>query len=241
MSRSIQADELTIVVGASLRLLYNYTRNYALMYPNATQLLVRCDMSFFWSSAEATASAVTSPQLWPKDWLTGFVSQESRLAPLVEVLASLGCIPQILLPNANSTGLRLEPQKTPKILCHSMSNGTFLRIIKSSIFLTVFFSNGRWLSPDGHFTKGAAATHASFIRISRKNSKHCERDSAWFFTWKGKSSSKNQRISGSCQKSVQKDHSGNYNLPYLVCCSNSPVSLRHEDIPGHCPGITATS
>lgn len=68
-----------------------------------------------------------------------FVSQEARLAPLVEVLASLGCIPQILPPNVNSTGLRLEPRKIPKVLVHSMSNGMLLQLSEISISLTVYF------------------------------------------------------------------------------------------------------
>ncbi|KAF8872591.1 hypothetical protein BD779DRAFT_1572350 [Infundibulicybe gibba] len=89
-------------MGARFAHLQKYTKIYEELYPTATQILIRSSPSFFWSS-EATANA--------------------RLAPVAQILGSLGCClysgPKISLPNR----VKLPKFDQPRILVHAFSNG----------------------------------------------------------------------------------------------------------------------
>ncbi|KAF8549539.1 hypothetical protein OG21DRAFT_580439 [Imleria badia] len=88
-------------MGALTRHLENYSRKYAELYPHATQIIVKCAPSFFWTSTRA---------------------QLSRLLPVVEALEALECIPSINTTTQESTRVR------PRVLVHSFSNGGGLQL-----------------------------------------------------------------------------------------------------------------
>ncbi|PPQ83502.1 hypothetical protein CVT25_006992 [Psilocybe cyanescens] len=90
--------EADTLVGARLSHLTKYSNTYSELYPGATQILVRSEASFFWSS-QATKTAY--------------------LEPAVEALESLGC----LIPLSKTTKSALSMQPSPSILVHAFSNG----------------------------------------------------------------------------------------------------------------------
>jgi hypothetical protein len=49
------------LVGAQLPHLYKYTKIYDGLYPEATQILIRCHPSFFWSTENYRVSTVPQP------------------------------------------------------------------------------------------------------------------------------------------------------------------------------------
>ncbi|KAF9223324.1 hypothetical protein BS17DRAFT_781692 [Gyrodon lividus] len=83
-------------MGALTRHLKNYTRPYAELYPNATQILVKCDPSFVWTSEEA---------------------KQKRLFPVVETLETLGCLP------SSKDSVQEANRVRPRVLVHAFSNG----------------------------------------------------------------------------------------------------------------------
>ncbi|KAH7884786.1 hypothetical protein F5I97DRAFT_1811979 [Phlebopus sp. FC_14] len=87
-------------MGAHLRHLQNYTRSYTELYPNATQILVKCDPSFLWSSESA---------------------KQRRLLPVVEALGTLGCLPP--KPDSVEGKQGLLTGARPRVLVHAFSNG----------------------------------------------------------------------------------------------------------------------
>ncbi|EGN99311.1 hypothetical protein SERLA73DRAFT_182241 [Serpula lacrymans var. lacrymans S7.3] len=91
-------------MGAQLRHLYNYTREYAKLFPSATRILVRCHPSFFWSSQK---------------------SKHTRLFPVVEALEALGCIQYNTLTKETAP-LQYDQ---PRILTHVFSNGGSLQLV----------------------------------------------------------------------------------------------------------------
>ncbi|KAI9566864.1 hypothetical protein HD554DRAFT_2272954 [Boletus coccyginus] len=64
-------------MGALTRHLQNYPKKYAELYPHATQIIVKCAPSFFWTSERA---------------------QQNRLLSVVEALEGLGCLPSTQEP-----------------------------------------------------------------------------------------------------------------------------------------------
>ncbi|KAG8212944.1 hypothetical protein J3R82DRAFT_11305 [Butyriboletus roseoflavus] len=83
-------------MGASTRHLQHYSRKYGELYPQATQIIVKCGPSFFWTSEGG---------------------KRNRLLPVVEALETLGCLPSI----NNST--QVPSRVRPRVLVHSFSNG----------------------------------------------------------------------------------------------------------------------
>jgi len=96
-------------MGALTRHLQHYSRKYTELYPHATQIIVKCPPSFFWTSARG---------------------QQSRLLPVVEALEGLGCLPSIENPTEESTCVR------PRVLIHSFSNGGGLQLTSLGRLLT---------------------------------------------------------------------------------------------------------
>ncbi|KIJ62853.1 hypothetical protein HYDPIDRAFT_30000 [Hydnomerulius pinastri MD-312] len=82
-------------MGATTRHLQNYIRPYAELYPNATQILVKCGPSFIWTSERAKGK---------------------RLLPVAEALETLGCLPSSD-PTTGTNNTR------PRVLIHAFSNG----------------------------------------------------------------------------------------------------------------------
>ncbi|KAF8839523.1 hypothetical protein BDN67DRAFT_1012247 [Paxillus ammoniavirescens] len=83
-------------MGALTRHLQNYTRPYAELYPNATQILVKCGPSFIWTTERA---------------------KQKRLLPVLEALETLGCLPP---PKASIQEIN---RVRPRVLIHAFSNG----------------------------------------------------------------------------------------------------------------------
>ncbi|KAG2075472.1 hypothetical protein BDR04DRAFT_1005754, partial [Suillus decipiens] len=79
-------------LGAQLRHLKSYTRAYTKLYPNAAQIVVRCNPDTFWS----TISTI-----------------QQRLMPVIDALEALHCLP----PSENSSA-----QRHARILTHTFSN-----------------------------------------------------------------------------------------------------------------------
>ncbi|KAF8442241.1 hypothetical protein L210DRAFT_3477913 [Boletus edulis BED1] len=96
-------------MGASTRHLQHYSRKYTELYPHATQIIVKCPPSFFWTSARG---------------------QQSRLLPVIEALEGLGCLPSTENPTHESTRVR------PRVLIHSFSNGGGLQLTSLGHLLT---------------------------------------------------------------------------------------------------------
>ncbi|KAG2031262.1 hypothetical protein BDR03DRAFT_876363, partial [Suillus americanus] len=80
-------------MGAQLRYLQSYTHAYTKLYPNASQIVVRCNSDVFWSTV--------STMQW-------------RLVPVIDALGALHCLPSSGSPSA---------QRRPRILTHVFSNG----------------------------------------------------------------------------------------------------------------------
>ncbi|KAH0833499.1 hypothetical protein J3R83DRAFT_12624 [Lanmaoa asiatica] len=88
-------------MGALTRHLQHYSRKYAELYPRATQIIVKCGPSFFWTSERG---------------------KQNRLLSVVEALETLGCLPSTNNPTQVSTRVR------PRVLIHSFSNGGGLQL-----------------------------------------------------------------------------------------------------------------
>jgi len=96
-------------MGALTRHLQNYSRKYAELYPHATQIIVKCAPSLFWTSARG---------------------QQARLLPVVEALEGLNCLPSTNDSTQESTRVRT------RILVHSFSNGGALQVMSLGRLLT---------------------------------------------------------------------------------------------------------
>ncbi|KAF9238549.1 hypothetical protein BU15DRAFT_75240 [Melanogaster broomeanus] len=83
-------------MGAQTRHLQNYTRPYAELYPNATQILVKCGPSFIYTSERG---------------------KQKRLLPVVDALEALDCLPAGTASAKDVNGAR------PRVLIHAFSNG----------------------------------------------------------------------------------------------------------------------
>ncbi|KAG2075471.1 hypothetical protein BDR04DRAFT_1167236, partial [Suillus decipiens] len=84
--------------GAQLKHLRNYTHTYTKLYPNASQIVVRCNPSMLWS----TISTILR-----------------RLVPVIDALEALHC-----LPSSGSSSAQIHP----RILTHVLSNGGCLQM-----------------------------------------------------------------------------------------------------------------
>ncbi|KAG1761497.1 hypothetical protein EDD22DRAFT_1032262 [Suillus occidentalis] len=85
-------------MGAQLGHLRNYTNTYAKLYPNASQIVVRCSPGVVWS----TLSTI-----------------QRRLVPVIDALKALHCLP--------SSESSLE-RRRPRVLSHVFSNGGCLQM-----------------------------------------------------------------------------------------------------------------
>ncbi|KAG1856122.1 hypothetical protein F4604DRAFT_1931979 [Suillus subluteus] len=85
-------------MGARLGYLQSYTHAYTKLYPNASQIVVRCNPDVFWS----TISTI-----------------QQRLVPVIDALKALHCLPSSGSPSA---------QRRPRILTHVFSNGGCLQM-----------------------------------------------------------------------------------------------------------------
>ncbi|TFY72470.1 hypothetical protein EVG20_g569 [Dentipellis fragilis] len=92
---------LIIIFGwmsAQLPHLLKYTREYERLYPHATQIVVRCEPSFFFK---------------------GKTAQEAQAKPLVDCLEQIG----YLEPKGKPLDTPAAPVQRPRILVHAFSNG----------------------------------------------------------------------------------------------------------------------
>ncbi|KAG2369324.1 hypothetical protein BDR07DRAFT_1347774 [Suillus spraguei] len=85
-------------LGAQPRYLRKYTHAYTKLYPNASQIVVRCNVSTLWSTINTI---------------------QQRLMPVIHALKALHCLP--------SSGSSAE-QRRPRILTHVFSNGGSLQM-----------------------------------------------------------------------------------------------------------------
>ncbi|KAF9230344.1 hypothetical protein BU15DRAFT_83749 [Melanogaster broomeanus] len=83
-------------MGAQTRHLQNYTRPYAELYPNATQILVKCGPSFIYTSERR---------------------KKKRLLPVVDVLQALNCLP------AGTASAKDVNRVRPRVLIHAFCTG----------------------------------------------------------------------------------------------------------------------
>jgi hypothetical protein len=107
-------------MGALTRHLEHYSRKYTDLYPHATQIIVKCEASFFWTSKRG---------------------QENRLLPVIETLEGLGCLSSTNNSTEESTRVR------PRILIHSFSNGGGLQLTTLGRLLSSKYPS---ISPSDH-------------------------------------------------------------------------------------------
>ena len=108
-------------VGAQLRHLHTYTRVYAKLFPDATQILIRCNPSAFWTSLRAAVNILVSSP--PTSSLISLAiashrldQQHARMYPVIQTLQALGCLQTDQQPGTTSR---------PRVLTHVFSNGPF--------------------------------------------------------------------------------------------------------------------
>ncbi|TFK33425.1 hypothetical protein BDQ12DRAFT_691088 [Crucibulum laeve] len=104
-------------MGAKLTHLYKYTKVYDELFPNTTKVLIRCEPVYFWSSEK---------------------TNRARVAPVVEVLRRLGCIPSAARTTIEN-GDAVEPlviNETPRVLMHAFSNGGCLQLTTLSALIS---------------------------------------------------------------------------------------------------------
>jgi len=106
-------------MGAQLPHLYKYTKIYDGLYPEATQILIRCHPSFFWSTENY---------------------RQASLTPVVEVLEALGCVPPARKNLADCEHVHMQPMTLfspqPRILVHAFSNGGAYQLVTLSKLLS---------------------------------------------------------------------------------------------------------
>ncbi|KAF9238545.1 hypothetical protein BU15DRAFT_62511 [Melanogaster broomeanus] len=96
-------------LGAQTRHLQNYTRPYAELYPNATQILVKCSPSFIYTSERG---------------------KKKRLFPVVDALEALDCLP------AGTASVKDVNRVRPRVLIHAFSDGN-IRTINAAFSIAV--------------------------------------------------------------------------------------------------------
>ncbi|KAF9483249.1 hypothetical protein BDN70DRAFT_918590 [Pholiota conissans] len=93
-------------MGAKLPHIAKYVQAYTELYPDAAKIVVRSEASFFWSSTKA---------------------KRAYLAPVVETLELLGCLPPaVTLISKSIRAISIEPilpYPNPRVLVHAFSNG----------------------------------------------------------------------------------------------------------------------
>ncbi|KAF8193449.1 hypothetical protein BJ912DRAFT_901834 [Pholiota molesta] len=93
-------------MGAKLPHIVKYINAYNDLYPEAAKIIVRSEPSSFWSSAKA---------------------RRAYLAPVVEALELLGCLPPAVTPISQSLCAAfidpIVPYPSPSVLVHTFSNG----------------------------------------------------------------------------------------------------------------------
>ncbi|KAF8629974.1 hypothetical protein AX17_005539 [Amanita inopinata Kibby_2008] len=119
-----EAQSPTIILlfgwmGAKLPHLQKYTNTYDRLYPSATQILVRCEASTFWTPA----------------WL-----KRSTFHPAIEVLESLGCITSLNHKVNIPDGPNDSNVTKHRILVHTFSNGGCAQLTTLSKQLSSFKS-----------------------------------------------------------------------------------------------------
>ncbi|TFK33426.1 hypothetical protein BDQ12DRAFT_691093 [Crucibulum laeve] len=104
-------------MGARLPHLYKYTKAYDSLFPNVTKILIRSEAAYFWN---------------------GEKKNEAHLAPVVEVLRGLGCVPS-KPTNPMRVGDAIEPlmmNGPPRVLMHAFSNGGCFQLATLSSLLS---------------------------------------------------------------------------------------------------------
>ncbi|KAF8151001.1 hypothetical protein B0H34DRAFT_801896 [Crassisporium funariophilum] len=109
-SDTVSAPTIILIfgwMGAQLPHLQKYSKSYDQIYPEAAKIVIRCEPSFFWSSKS---------------------SKRAHLAPVVEALEILGCLPPAASPVTSrliqEAGIEsIIPYPTPRVLVHAFSNG----------------------------------------------------------------------------------------------------------------------
>ncbi|KAJ3510688.1 hypothetical protein NLJ89_g4526 [Agrocybe chaxingu] len=94
-------------MGAQLPHLLKYIKVYDELYPQATKIVIRSEASFFWTIKKR---------------------KNAYLAPVVEALEALGCLPPRKSSSAlvrNGTIDPVLPPPKPRVLVHVFSNGPF--------------------------------------------------------------------------------------------------------------------
>ncbi|KAF8903733.1 hypothetical protein CPB84DRAFT_726369 [Gymnopilus junonius] len=94
-------------MGAKLPHVLKYSNTYSEIYPESTQVIVRSEPSYFWSSKKARITSIE---------------------PVVETLEALGCLPPAQSSSASKVLRRADVQPlfsnpAPSILVHTFSNG----------------------------------------------------------------------------------------------------------------------
>ncbi|KAG5724317.1 Transmembrane protein 53 [Termitomyces sp. T112] len=110
-------------MGAKLSHLLKYTAVHRELYPNATNILIKCEYSFF-VSRESTCRA--------------------NLEPVIHVLENLGYLPSSMLKTKATDKPEIDP---PRILIHAFSNGGCSQLTCLSRLLKARFSNWDILTP----------------------------------------------------------------------------------------------
>jgi hypothetical protein len=110
-------------VGAKLPHIVKYINAYNDLYPEAAKIVVRSEPSSFWSSAKA---GVCNDSLKHYRKLNSF-RQRAYLAPVVEALELLGCLPPAAIHISKSLHAAsidpIIPYPSPSVLVHTFSNG----------------------------------------------------------------------------------------------------------------------
>lgn len=147
--------------------LLKYTKVYDEIYPSSTQVLIRCEPSFFWTSESTVVSGSSDMSAGP---LGANFMQRANLTPLIDILEAMGYVGS----TKSAQGYSEDPPL--RILTHCFSNGTFvIELCVPNTELWVYRWRNRALdcSSYDHFQRACAE------KTSR------QRPSARFESWPG--------------------------------------------------------